>query len=552
MMNRLQKILPGTCVILTILIIVHFITLVTRHAVNLPIWDDFDSILWFMNLYNDAPTVSEKLLLVYKQHNEHRIIVNKVLSLLDYWVFSEVNFAHLIYASSAALIALAVILGSKSKEILVTILISCAVLLQPQYGDGLNWVTTSVASFFLTLFALLCSFLAYQSKIKYYYLLPLTALACFSQGNGILVPYCIALYFLLEKRWFPAFCIFLFGALTCYLYFLGYTTPQHTQNISELYGNIPHLLDYGFTIVGASLGFSNKIASLSCGVVLTLLFLFVLSIPKLRKNSPLIPFLLFLFLSAAINTAARGMSSTDFAISPGRYTILSSGIVAALAIIFFQYLSLRESVLRYIFIPAALVFNFYSYHYYFNAVENLYVKTINDLAGHALTDMGLTYPWPDRGVPLYRESEAKGIYSLPYAELGLQERTTLDSSGFLTVKNNMRLNINRVQSGKEHFVIEGWAFIKSCSSNDTDTFINLVSASETIAIKALKKPRTDVEGHFKSNKYHNSGYISVFPKTWLKTGEKYNYQVVMICGELKYKQKTRYMISTEVVDLKLD
>ncbi len=234
-------------------------------------------------------------------------------------------------------------------------------------------------------------------------------LACYSQGNGILLPFCLALALAFERRWKDTVIILLVGAVTCFLYFTNYTPPQQSQKSYELYGNIDKLLDYGFTIVGASLGFSNKLASFICGIILTVLFVLILVFSKLRRNSPLIAFLFFLFLSAALNTAARGLSSTDFAISPGRYTILSSGILAAVTFIYFEFLASKNFKIRFFLLPLALAFNFYSYKHYFGAVEGLYVRTINDLALYILTDKGLTYPWPDRGIPIYEDSLKKGL-----------------------------------------------------------------------------------------------------------------------------------------------
>lgn len=163
MMRKLFNVLLiGACII----IIINFLNLVNQYAVNLPIWDDFDSVLNFLIEFTKASDAGEKFALFYKQHNEHRILINKFLTLADYWIFSRISLLHLIYCSTFALIALGLLIGSKSKDKFAGILLGASIMLQPQYGDGLNWVTTSVASFFLTLIALLCSFAAYKKNIN--------------------------------------------------------------------------------------------------------------------------------------------------------------------------------------------------------------------------------------------------------------------------------------------------------------------------------------------------------------------------------------------------
>jgi hypothetical protein len=542
----ISRALAFISIILIFLITLQFALLSWRYAVNLPVWDDFDSVLYFLNRYVDAVDWRDKFHLIFEQHNEHRIVINKLLTLACVILFDEINLSYLIYCSTTALILLALILGAQAKkEAIYTTIISVAILLQPQYGDGLNWVTTSVASFFLTLMALISSLLAHQSKIKYHYLIPILSLSCFSLGNGITLPFCIMLTLLLNSRWRDALIVFITSLILCSLYFMGFKPPQQSGSITDYTTNFSQVLDYGFNIVGASIGFADKAQSIFCGILLTLLFFLILLNPKLRQSSPLIAFLFFLFCSAGINTAARSINHYVFPMTPGRYTILSSAIVATLTVILYQYLLSKKYRIRFLAIPIALVFNLHSYQFSRLAVENLYDRTIDDLSHFLLTGVGLTYPWPDRSLGIYQEAIQKKLYHLPIKEMHFQDIATIDTSSFIKRKGVARGFVNIAAVGKDYVVVAGWAILKSCTSSETTPYVHLVGNKSSITIAALKKPRSDIETRFTTIEHHSAGYYTIFPKSWLVENGPYQVEILLKCGDIKHRYLTRHQVARE-------
>jgi multidrug efflux pump subunit AcrB len=72
-----------------------YYTIVIIFSYNFPISDDF-ALLEFVTNTVTSSDLTRNLRLLYIQHNEHIIITTKLIYLLDYWLFDELNFNRLI------------------------------------------------------------------------------------------------------------------------------------------------------------------------------------------------------------------------------------------------------------------------------------------------------------------------------------------------------------------------------------------------------------------------------------------------------------------------
>ena len=78
--------------------------LITRYAVDIPDWDDYDAVLGFLSDFQLAKSGAEKIMLLFSQHNEHRIAIDRIISLFDFWLFGKINFYHLIFIGNFFLV----------------------------------------------------------------------------------------------------------------------------------------------------------------------------------------------------------------------------------------------------------------------------------------------------------------------------------------------------------------------------------------------------------------------------------------------------------------
>jgi hypothetical protein len=68
---------------------------VTDIFVNYPILDDFGAIVNFMVDYFKTTGFKETIKLLFSQNNDFRLVVLKLITLSDYYIFGKINFGHL-------------------------------------------------------------------------------------------------------------------------------------------------------------------------------------------------------------------------------------------------------------------------------------------------------------------------------------------------------------------------------------------------------------------------------------------------------------------------
>lgn len=76
-----------------------FVYLANKYSLNIPLWDDDYQYLNFLNRYVSSDSVHDKIMLLLKQHNEHRIALPRLILLGYYQLFSCLNFRNLLFIS---------------------------------------------------------------------------------------------------------------------------------------------------------------------------------------------------------------------------------------------------------------------------------------------------------------------------------------------------------------------------------------------------------------------------------------------------------------------
>lgn len=76
-------------------------------SVNVPLNDDYNNILNFLNNFNDTDKLSEKLRALFSYWNVHLTVFNRLIYLGALAVFGYIDFFHLIVIGNLALLILA-------------------------------------------------------------------------------------------------------------------------------------------------------------------------------------------------------------------------------------------------------------------------------------------------------------------------------------------------------------------------------------------------------------------------------------------------------------
>ena len=95
---------------LLLISVVVFWVVWAKYAVNIPKWDDHVLKLFLFNVERE-PSIFGKINQFFIQHNEHRIVYDRLITWLDYTLFGKLNYVHLMAVGNLSLFGLLVIFG---------------------------------------------------------------------------------------------------------------------------------------------------------------------------------------------------------------------------------------------------------------------------------------------------------------------------------------------------------------------------------------------------------------------------------------------------------
>ncbi|WP_322042776.1 glycosyltransferase family 87 protein [Paraburkholderia sp. J67] len=297
----------------------------------IPFFDQWDGFVGFYQTVREGHALSA----FWAQHNEHRIVVSRVLFWMDIAWFGGMNVSTiggnwLLCAG----IALAIIVESRrvwTSQVtrLFTAAFAIALALSWAQRENLTWGFESQC-LLVYLFAILAFARLSRDDPKNINLaaaLVFSVLATISMGNGIAVFAVGAIQcFLLRQSWRRIFALCASGALTAALYFHDYTRPM-----LQLLGPIPEhatrtKIQYFFSFLGNAIFYSIPNIHLAFVFGLATFLIASLTVLNLYRTGEITPFRAFLIgcygfvlVTALGATHSRWMLDLSSSIS-SRYT----------------------------------------------------------------------------------------------------------------------------------------------------------------------------------------------------------------------------------------
>lgn len=329
--------------LIAILPIAVIIRLIDEYGVNVPYGDEW-SLIPLFSKWNDHQLTFADL---FRQHNEHRILVPKLIYLafaqLTHWnVRAEMFFSVLLCCGTSAGIYVLLkrtVPGSAQKHLLLWTL--CNILIfAPVQAE--NWLWGFQLQVFIPTFCLVASLVVLGSKlhpvVKFIAACLLVVLATFSFGGGILLWPVIALYLVLHeknKRWLVAWSVIF--ALIAVFFFLGYQRqPVLGPETGDPLDYVFHFFEFnGVALTRSSLTFGAGISAAIVGASAVLLFLaacwFSLKSPGevRRASAPWLALGVYAIASALLAAYTRVSTGPVQALS-SRYASISVNLYLAL------------------------------------------------------------------------------------------------------------------------------------------------------------------------------------------------------------------------------
>jgi hypothetical protein len=534
-----------TVCLLSIPMVAYYFIFVT-YAVNIPYWDDYDAVLVFLTNFINAESILEKISLIFSQHNEHRIVFDKLIFLISYYVFGSVNFEWLtIVGNSSLIILLLVILMAflQNKPVSILYFIPVAYLLfHPLFFENSNWAMASLQNFYVLSFSFISLYLLAKPTTNAFITACIFAcIATFTSGNGMFV-FLVGIFSLVvQKRFTPHLIIWLiltFFAIS--LYFYGYVRPGHHPDIFLTVKQHPGIvISYYLLFVSSMFKVFSQLGQggyIILGSVITLLFIYLTFTQYFKKNLAVFSFLLFLFSSAAAASLSRAGLGLEGAIA-SRYTINSALIVILLYISFIELFSKRLNIyLIVIFFLLSAGFTL-----------STYPVSIQHIAGHRqrLVTTGALYkdlndfsllPYANTFTAkmILTQASKAGIYKIPEINLYEPSRQISLSVADSTGTNNIDYDFNLVNTRKFYVVSNGKALLKEKGTPEYGIYILLKSGQNqyifnTKPVQANVTPKFIADSNISANT--SSHFSFALSKDSLPSG---NYQVWLLLKKGNY------------------
>jgi hypothetical protein len=204
------------------------------YALNIPKWDDH-ALKAFLVEFLQAPGLTEKWQAIFRQHNEHRISVTRLVALIDYSVFGNLNFRRLMLYGNLSMLGVVVlwwVLLHHNKKPFYALIPVPFIWLTLSHYENMYWGMAAVQNFgvvVLSVWALYCC--VSRSRTLFILSLVLTALACLTSGNGLLVLPIGAVLLFLAPRWRRLLVWFAASGLYGFVYFQDFTrSPANPDN----------------------------------------------------------------------------------------------------------------------------------------------------------------------------------------------------------------------------------------------------------------------------------------------------------------------------------
>lgn len=300
----------------------YFLT-VLRFSVNIPYMDDYNAILEFALRYLDAATFSEKLSLLFSQHNEHRIVFPKLATVVYYHLGGVIDLRALTIFGNLSLIGVALVIygfSYRAKDRLLYFLPVTLLLFQFQYYETIPWAMAAMANFYVLLFAFTSLLLLTKDGWAYLALgLLAAALGLVTQGSGVFVLLAGGALLALKKEYKRLIAWSAVSAVLLAFYFAGYERPSGHHGVIETFLNGPiGVVEYFLTFIGSSIPLP-----FFAGLFFFAFFAFLTLKGYYRKNPAVYCLLLFMMMTAGATALTRSGFGVEQALS-SRYRIVSA------------------------------------------------------------------------------------------------------------------------------------------------------------------------------------------------------------------------------------
>ena len=239
--------------------VIIFAVVWNQFAVNVPKWDDH-ALRAFLYNYDQETTVSGKIYQFFRQHNEHRIVYDRIVAFLDFHLTGKLNYRHLMAVGNLSLVGLlavfVAVLHRANRSVWYAVPVAL-VLFNLSQWENMFWGMAALQNFSVVLWVVAALYwLTYSNRWGLG--IASAIFATLTSGNGLIVwPVGIVLQALRvnetrrtgEKSFGSLLVWILCSVVSITLYFVGFEKPAGNP---PLRGSAIDLLNGWLAFIGAA------------------------------------------------------------------------------------------------------------------------------------------------------------------------------------------------------------------------------------------------------------------------------------------------------------
>lgn len=373
--------------IIALPVILYFYFL-AEYSLNIPKWDDH-ALKAFVLDFQNADGIWAKFQTFFKQHNEHRIAFDRLITLIVFQIHGSIDYRWLMWIGNFTLIGVLLIfykIFQKQKIALLFFAPIPLILFQLQLWENTFWGMAALQNFGIIFFIFMLLYLICSEKKGHFYGALLFAFfAAYTSGNGITVfPVCVVLL-VLQTRFketiiFGIASIILIGA-----YFYHYQMPPSNPpmvgiGLGKIVVGFFSFLGSVFDLMPNSSGrikLTIVAGGILCIMSAIIAIYLIFNSKLLKKNRSLshtelfvLGVLMFLMGTAIVVTVAR-ISFGEISLLTSRYKIYAILLLITVYTFTISKIELtHRNWLAFIFILMAISFNLLANYLHVKEVVN--------------------------------------------------------------------------------------------------------------------------------------------------------------------------------------
>ncbi len=529
-----------------------FYVVFQKYAVNIPHWDDF-AIRNTLAKMLETDSFSEKIKLLFSQHNEHRILLTRLSAWAIYLLQGTLNLKSLMFIGFLALVGLLIILFQVSKKYSSSLLAFVPVpyiLFNIGLFENTFWGMASVQNFGVIFFAFLTFYwlvFSIENPYKNYFYLALFSclIGVFTSSNGIIIPLIGCLVLLVQQRK-QHFLVWL-GCSALYIYGFFFNFHKNPDNVVKTdFSDYKTIIKGLFATFGSVLD-SSAIApdkhldlAMALGLFL-LIFVCLFAYEVIFKKYNLTQRTNDLFLLACL--AFIGITSIGIVIARVSYGIeilITSKykIYSVLSLIIFYLVAHKMLAERYknnfvqLAIFVSVVFNFYTYIADYQSIKYINQERITDQFKQQHSEKS----FPTQGIMQVLQQPEKVFYDSIIDEMKQVKDSTLKNLNVETQTENLVLTLQKTGKRIDLTNAESGLYFILKSNNNIYLFPSYI---KPLGMKAFLE-----RDFILNNRLKIDNFTAIISQLYIKSG---NYRIGTVQVENNSKKVSW---STQTIDIK--